>query len=273
MTFIVVLKLALVPMLIGAVTLAGRRWGATVAGWLSAFPIVSGPILFFVALEQGAGFVARAALGTLSAVLAILVFAVSYAWAATRFGLAVCLAAAFVAYFTTVALLNVTPPVVWIVAPLVFAGLWVAPRLFPVLAPTASMPSSRGNDIYLRMFAGAILVYVVTRFSAALGPQLSGIFAMFPVMASVLVAFSHRHSGAEFAVNLLRGMVLGFYAFAAFCLVLALTLPAMGIAPAFVSALASAVVVQAGTRVYLRRVFLRRKASPSSDSVGEQSRV
>ena len=86
MTFILLLKLALVPMLIGAVTLAGRRWGATVAGWLSAFPIVSGPILFFIALEQGAEFVARAALGTLSAVLAILVFAVSYAWAATRFG-------------------------------------------------------------------------------------------------------------------------------------------------------------------------------------------
>jgi hypothetical protein len=268
MTLILVLKLALVPMLIGAVTLAGRRWGATVAGWLSAFPIVSGPILLFIALEQGADFVARAALGTLSAVLAILVFAVSYAWAATRFGLSVCLALAFVAYFATVALLNLTPPAVWIVAPLVFAGLWVAPRLFPTLAAAAPTTLSRGNDIYLRMIAGAILVYLVTRFSASLGPQLSGIFAMFPVMASVLVAFSHRHSGAEFAVNLLRGMVLGFYAFATFCLVLALTLPAMGIAPAFIAALASAVVVQAGTRVYLRR---RAQLPPSV--VVQQSRV
>jgi len=69
MSFIFALKMALVPALIGAVTLAGRRWGATVAGWLSAFPIVSGPILYFIALDQGAAFVARAAVGTLSAVV------------------------------------------------------------------------------------------------------------------------------------------------------------------------------------------------------------
>ena len=180
----------------------------------------------------------------------------------------VCLAAAFAAYFSAVALLSLAPPTVWIVAPLVFAGLWIAPRLFPRIAPAASMPASRGNDIYLRMIAGAILVYLVTRFSAALGPQLSGMFAMFPVMASVLVAFSHRHSGAEFAVNLLRGMVLGFYAFATFCLVLALTLPTVGITAAFVASLGCAALVQAGSRVYLRR-----KGNAPPGPVVQQSRL
>jgi hypothetical protein len=38
MNAVLVLKLALVPMLILGVTLAGRRWGPSVAGWLSAFP-------------------------------------------------------------------------------------------------------------------------------------------------------------------------------------------------------------------------------------------
>jgi hypothetical protein len=252
MSFILALKLALVPALIGAVTLAGRRWGATVAGWLSAFPIVSGPILYFIALDQGAAFVARAAVGTLSAVLAILVFAIGYAWAATRFGWAICLAVAFTVYFAAVAALSLAPPPVWIAAPSVYAALWIAPRLFPRLDPAAPMNSTRGNDIHLRMIAGAILVFLVTRFSAALGPQLSGLFAMFPVMASVLVAFSHRHSGARFAVDLLRGMVLGFYAFATFCLVLALTLPTFGIGAAFLIALLSAAAVQAGSRLRLR---------------------
>ena len=252
MSFIFALKLALVPALIGAVTLAGRRWGATVAGWLSAFPIVSGPILYFIALDQGAAFVARAAVGTLSAVLAILVFAIGYAWAATRFGWSICLAVAFAAYFAAVAALTLAPPAVWIVAPAVYGALWIAPRLFPTLGHRAPVNSPRGNDIYLRMIAGAILVFLVTRFSAALGPQLSGMFAMFPVMASVLVAFSHRHSGAGFAVDLLRGMVLGFYAFATFCLVLALTLPMFGIGAGFTVALLSAAVVQAGSRLRLR---------------------
>lgn len=251
MSFILALKLALVPALIGAVTLAGRHWGATMAGWLSAFPIVSGPILYFIALDQGAAFVARAAVGTLAAVLAILVFAISYAWAATRFGWSICLAVAFAAYLVAVAALSLAPPAVWIVAPAVYAALWIAPRLFPTLNPAAPVNAQRGNDIYLRMIAGAILVFLVTRFSAALGPQLSGVFAMFPVMASVLVAFSHHHSGARFAVELLRGMVLGFYAFATFCLVLAMTLPMLGIGTGFIVALLSAAVVQAGSRLRL----------------------
>jgi hypothetical protein len=267
MSFILGLKLALVPALIGAVTLAGRRWGAAVAGWLSAFPIVAGPILFFIALEQGAMFVAHAAVGTLSAVLAILTLGISYSWAATRYAWPVCLVAGFGAYLIAVACLGFASPTLWAAAPLTFGGLLIAPRLFPTLRTTAPIAPSRGNDIYVRMVAGAVLVFLVTQFSSKLGPQLSGLFAMFPVMASVVVAFSHRYSGAEFAVNLLRGMVLGFYSFATFCLVLALTLPATGIGAAFVASLACAAVVQAASRVYLRR------KSSLTEPVAQPSRV
>jgi hypothetical protein len=83
MSMILILKLILVPALIAGVTLAGRRWGPSVAGWLSAFPVVSAPILFFIALQHGSAFTAQAAVGTLSAVLAILAFGISYSWAAT----------------------------------------------------------------------------------------------------------------------------------------------------------------------------------------------
>jgi hypothetical protein len=79
MNAVLVLKLALVPMLILGVTLAGGRWGPSVAGWLSAFPIVAGPILFTLNLEQGAAFAAHAAQGTLLAVVAILVFSFAHA--------------------------------------------------------------------------------------------------------------------------------------------------------------------------------------------------
>jgi hypothetical protein len=53
MNAVLALKLSLVPLLIYLVTLAGRRWGPAVAGWLSAFPIVARPILFALTLEQG----------------------------------------------------------------------------------------------------------------------------------------------------------------------------------------------------------------------------
>jgi uncharacterized membrane protein len=103
----------------------------------------------------------------------------------------------------------------------------------------------------------------VTHFSSALGPQLSGSFAMFPVMASVLVVFSHRHSGAAFAVHLLWGMVLGYYAFFVFCIILTLMLPVTSIGLAFLMSLGAAVLVQAISHLHLQRAQ-RLHASPAA---------
>jgi hypothetical protein len=254
MSLLLALKLTLVPALIGAVTLAGRRWGPSVAGWLSAFPVVSAPILFFITIDQGSAFAANAAAGTLSAVLAILVFGISYAWTATQYSWGLSLVVGFLAYFGAVTCLSLWAPSLALAASAVFAALLVSPRLFPTLATNVPVSGARPNDIHWRMVAGAILVLLVTHFSSRLGPQLSGVFAMFPVMSSVLVVFSHRHSGAGFAVNLLRGMVLGYYACAVFCLVLSLALSSMGVSTAFLASLACAVLIQATSRIYLHRV-------------------
>ena len=251
---VLILKLLLVPMLIAGITIAGRHWVPAVAGWLSAFPVVSAPILFFLALEHGAAFAATAAVGTLSAVLAILAFGVSYAWAATRYAWHTCVIIAFVGYSCAIACLNVWTPSLFSAASAVVVALVAAKWLFPVPAQTPGLTSSPANDLVLRMIVGGTLVFLVTYFSSRMGPRLSGVFAMFPVMSSVLVIFSHRHTGASFAIRLLRGMVLGYYAFGCFCFVLSLALQSMRMGFAFAAALGCAVLVQAVTRVYVLRV-------------------
>ncbi len=253
MNLLLLLKLGLVPTLICVVTLAGRRWGPAVAGWLSAFPIVSAPILFFITIEQGPVFAAHAAAATLSAVLAILVFATTYAWAATRYRWGLCIGAAFVAYFSAVTALRFWAPSLPVAATAVLAAQLLAPRLFPTLPVDPARALARPNDLHWRMIAGAMLVLLVTQFSSRLGPQLSGMFAMFPVMGSVLAVFSHRNSGAGFAVKLLRGTVLGYYAFAVFCIALSLALQSMGTGAAFLLSLGSAILVQLISRLYLQR--------------------
>jgi hypothetical protein len=256
MSEVLILKLILVPALMAGITLAGRRWGPAVAGWLSAFPVVSAPILFFMALEQGPAFAAKAAASTLSAVLAILCFGLAYAWAATRQAWPMCLAVGFAAYAAAVAGLSLWAPHMAWSAPVVLVALLVVPRLYPP-PPSHAMPQSTSakpaSDIWLRMLAGAVLVLLVTQFAARMGPGLSGLLAMFPVMASVLVVFSHRQAGAGFAIRLLKGTVLGYYAFAAFCAVLSLALPTAGIGPAFAMALGAAVLIQAASRLALQR--------------------
>ena len=54
-------------MLVGGASLAGRRLGHQVGGWLVALPLTSGPVAFFLASDQGASFAAGAAVGMLAA--------------------------------------------------------------------------------------------------------------------------------------------------------------------------------------------------------------
>jgi len=247
MNAILLLKLFLVPSLIYAVTLAGRKWGPAVAGWLSAFPIVSGPILLAISLEQGAGFAANAAEGTLMAVLAIIVFSLAYAWASARLGVAGSMAAALAAWGLAVAGLQAVRPPVSVAVLLVLAALFVAPRLFPQIPAqeaAAGAGARRGSDLPWRMLAGAALVMTVSALAAGLGPRLSGFLAMFPVMGTVLVGFSHVHAGRAFAVQLLRGTMLGYFAFAAFCFAVSLLLRAQPVAVSFLAAFVFALTTQ-----------------------------
>ncbi|WP_292045533.1 hypothetical protein [Massilia sp. UBA6681] len=250
---IFLLKLLLVPVLIALVTLAGRRWGPGVAGWLSAFPIVSGPILLVIALEQGPAFAASAAGNTLLAVLAILVFSVAYARCA-HLGMPRALSAALLAYGLAVLVLQALPVQLplWAGFAAVVIALLGAPRLFgPAPVPAAAVKPAA--DLPWRMLAGALLSLSVTYAAASLGPRLSGLFAMFPVMSTVLVGFSHRANGPGFAVALLRGMVNGYYAFAVFCLVLSLLLGSQPVGLAFLLATGAALVVQLGVKWMVQR--------------------
>jgi len=196
LTAILILKLFLVPALIYIVTLIGRRWGPDAAGWFSALPIVAGPILLTMALEQGRGFVATAAGNTLLAVIAVLVFCLAYAWAARRFAVFGSMLCALAAYAAAVAGLQLVELALLPGFALVLCLLTVAPRLFPRSEGSGARSARQPNDLLLRMLAGAALSFTVTCAAAGLGPRLSGFFAMFPVMGRSWSAFRTRHRAA-----------------------------------------------------------------------------
>jgi hypothetical protein len=81
-----VLKLVLVPIFIGAVSLAGRRWGSTVGGWLIGLPLTSGLVAFFLAVEQGDAFAFKAAEAIMLGIVSVFAFCLVYGWMAMRFG-------------------------------------------------------------------------------------------------------------------------------------------------------------------------------------------
>lgn len=101
----------------------------------------------------------------------------------------------------------------------------------------------------MRMVLGALPTLVVTYLAAVVGPKWSGLLAVFPLLGSILSVSSYRAHGPDFVVSLLRGVVLGRFSFAAFCLTLAVLLPSQGIGIAFGLALVLSMLVQWSTRM------------------------
>jgi hypothetical protein len=241
------LKLFLVPSLIAAITLIGRRWGPLIAGCLSGFPVVVGPILLLVSIEYGPVFAAGAASAALNAVLGNVVFSLGYAWAAIRFSWWISLPAALAGYTVAELALSAFSIPLTLSLVLTLGGIWLGARAFPKNIAVRSAATPSPAELPARMLAGAMLVLLVTLFANHLGPRASGVFAMFPVMACVLACFSHPASGAGFVIRLLQGMIANFYSPVTFCFVLALALPELGTTRGFLIALACAMLAQAGS--------------------------
>lgn len=215
-----ILKITVVPLFIAVVTLAGRRWGAGVAGLLAGFPVVAGPIVIFIAVEQGAQFGAVAAIAAMSAIAGLVAFGVAYCWASVRWPWPVALACATAVWLLTARVLAALPSVPQVALTVAALALVLAPRLLPRGLPV-SVSGASLNDLPYRMITGALLTLSVTAVAASLGEVWAGLLAVFPVIGLVLAVFIHRANGPHQVANMYRGMVHGLYSFAAFFLVLA----------------------------------------------------
>jgi hypothetical protein len=91
------------------------------------------------------------------------------------------------------------------------------------------------------------LVLLLTNLAPVVGPTLAGLLATIPVYASILAIFAHRQQSSYAAAGVIRGLLLGLYAFASFFFVLALLLTWDGIPGAFLAAIAVALLVEGGT--------------------------
>ncbi len=243
---VVLVKLLLAPLCVVAVSLAGRKWGVAVAGVLGGLPVVAGPILVVLTLVHGPSFGTEAAAGALLGLAALTLFVVVYGKASERSAPLRSLLAGWTAFLLGVAFLHLldVPPGVSLI--LVVAGFAAGLALLPAPTETpAVVTTPPWWDLPARALAALALVVALTTASDALGPSLSGLLAPFPVITSVLAVFTHANGGLGQVRVLLRGFLVGFYGFAAFCFVLAIGLDSLGGPATFSAALVAAVAAQA----------------------------
>jgi hypothetical protein len=255
------LRILLTPALIGSASLLGRRFGPTVSGWLVGLPFTSGPIAFFLALDHGATFAAAAATGTLTGAFPGIAFCLIYSWLAFygEWWLAISAAIsgfAIVAYLLHFLTFHLLLPLFLAVMLALSLALVLAGRLPGAkMAKSTAIPLTTSKqavrspawDLPVRMIVATVLVLLLTSLASVLGPTLAGLLATFPVYGSILAIFAHRQQGPYAAAGVLRGLLVGLYAFASFFFVLALLLTWDSILPAFVAAITVALLVEGGT--------------------------
>src|SRR5512146_2680802 len=233
------LKVLITPLLIGTASLAGRRWGHSVSGWLIALPLTTGPITLFLALGHGPAFAASSAAGTLAGGFSQAAFVAAYSQLAWRWKWPATLGAAVAAFAVLTALLqNLTvPPLpLWVVVFLVFTLVLKAlPRQPEAEEANDALPSRW--DIPLRMAIATAFVVLITELAPALGPRLTGLLAPFPLFTATLAAFAQHQHGPAAAIRVLRGLLMGLFSYATFFFVLAVLLVPAGIALAFAAAI------------------------------------
>ena len=243
-----VIKLTLAPLLIGCVSLAQRRWGPAIGGFLGGLPLTVGPALFVLALENGTPFAAVASVSAVQSLVAVAAFSAAYAMAAVRSKLTWigCTAFAFAAYVTLMWLVTLLPQSLLLAS--ILAALAILLALGTIQVPAAAAaPNSKPPawDLPLRMAAAVALVWTVSALAESLGPRTSGLLTPFPIPALILGAFTHRHDGPNAAASLLRNLVLGLFSREAFCALAAAALPAFGMAGGFAIAVAGTIATQA----------------------------
>ena len=259
------LKLLLVPTFIGLVSLAGRRWGATVSGWLIGLPFSSGPVAFILALEQGVEFASQASQAIMLGIVSDYAFCVAYSWVAIRRGWLESTLAGATAFFVATFILNMLSLSLWVETAFAILALLVSLYLLPRVGSDRSSPELTQWELPLRMAAATILVFLLTSLATLLGPQLTGLLTPFPIFVTTMGVFTHRSQGGQEAVKLIRGVIIGTLSFIIFFLILSSTLVALGLGFSFLAAIAATLLMHLTSLQLLRsksRLLKPRAAEP-----------
>ena len=224
MSSLLLLKLFLAPIFVALVGFIQRRWGDGIGGRLIGLPLTTGPFIFIIYLQEGGAFAARAAHGVLTGQIALIIFSWGYAkralvsswWAGLLEGTFACLIIGYLSTSVNIPLLLLLP---------LLTALWLlAMRFWPLYDTSKRANFAPSWELPARIGVTVLLILTLTGFASALGPRVSGALSTYPVIISVLGAFSQRRFGPHSTVATLRGLVEALPVATAIMTTLAITL-------------------------------------------------
>jgi hypothetical protein len=246
------IKMAITAAFVVLATATAERAGALVGALVATLPIAAGPAYAFLALDHDAAFVAASALASLAVNAATALFALTYAAVAQRRGLGLSLAAAL-AVWSVLALM--ARSIQWTLTGVLILNVVIIPACAVIgrRFRDAPMPlmTRRWYDIPLRAAMAALLVAVVVGLSTRVGPAVTGILAVFPIVLTSLMLILQPRIGGRATAAVLANTISGLGGFS--CCLLALHLAAEPLGSAAALMLALVVSIGANLSIWAAR--------------------
>ena len=249
------LRMAVTAAFVVTASVITERSGPVIGALVATLPISAGPSYVFLALDHDAAFIAEGAVASLSVNAATVMLCLTYVVLAQRHRMLVSFGTALAVWITIVILLRLAHPSL--------PGAILANAIaFAICLPLVrrfrhvKMPliTRRWYDIPLRAALVATLVATVVTLSGWVGPTISGVIALVPlVFISMMLILQPRIGGPPTAA-LLANSVWGLVGFAAGIVVMHLAALRFG----SVIALSLALGVCVGWNLALWRLGRRR---------------
>lgn len=211
---ILLLRMAIAAAFVVSASIITERSGPVIGALVATLPISAGPSYVFLAIDHDAAFIAQGALASLPVNAATIVLGLTYVVLAQRNNLLVSVGSAVAVWIVLASIIRLFD---WSLT----AGLAVNLVAFGICIPLlakyrhAKMPlvTRRWYDIPFRASLVATLVAIVVSTSGWVGPRVSGVIALYPIVFTSIMVILHPRIGGPPTAAVLANSAWGLLGF------------------------------------------------------------
>ena len=208
------LRMAIAAGFVVSASVITERSGPVIGALVATLPVSAGPSYVFLAIDHDAAFIAQGALAGLPVNAATIFMCLTYVVLAQRHGFALSVGSAIAAWIAQASIIRLFD---WTLS----AGLAVNLIAFAICIPLlakyrhAKMPlvTRRWYDIPFRASLVATLVAIVISTSGWVGPRISGVIALYPIVFTSMMVILHPRIGGPPTAAVLANSAWGLLGF------------------------------------------------------------
>lgn len=208
------LRMTIAAAFVVSASFIAERTGPVIGGLVATLPISAGPSYVFLALDHDAAFIAQGALSSLPINAATIFMGLTYVVLAQRHNLVVSCGSAFAVWIAVASIIRMFD---WTLTAGLAMNLIAFGICIPLLAGyrDVKMPlvTRRWYDIPMRASLVATLVAIVVSTSGWVGPKISGIIALYPVVFTSIMLILHPRIGGPPTAAVLANSAWGLLGF------------------------------------------------------------